>query len=96
MNSLDTLKAFRVFAETLNFTHAAELLHLSHQALPTEIQEVSNSLNPQLYLKQGRQLYLTVQGEKLPAATRLSESRITVSAQEKSVAAIPVPTGQGA
>lgn len=96
MNSLDTLKAFRVFAETLNFTHAAELLHLSQPALHTKIQELSKSLNTPLYLKQGRQLYLTVQGEKLAAFAREIEARITDFLQEEPEQPLRVAAGQGA
>ncbi len=77
MNSLETLKAFRVFAETLNFTHAAEQLHLSQPALHTKIQELSKSLQSQLYTKEGRLLKLTAQGQKLAAFAREIEMRVS-------------------
>lgn len=77
MNSLETLRAFRIFSETLNFTHAAEQLHLSQPALHTKIGELSKSLGQPLYLKQGRQLQLTAAGLKLVVFAREMESRVT-------------------
>ena len=75
MNSWDSLRSFRVFAETLNFTHAAEQLHLSQPALHTKIQELSKSLGTLLYTKQGRQLQLTPKGEQLAHFAREMETR---------------------
>jgi DNA-binding transcriptional LysR family regulator len=76
MNSLETLRAFRIFAETLNFTHAAEQLHLSQPALHTKIGELSKSLGQPLYLKQGRQLQLTESGLRLVVFAREMETRL--------------------
>lgn len=94
MNSLETLKAFRVFADALNFTHAAEQLHLSQPALHTRIQELSKSLQAQLYVKQGRVLKLTVQGQKLAAFAREIETRVSDFHQEEQP--LRVAAGQGA
>lgn len=96
MNSLDTLKAFRIFADTLNFTHAAEQLHLSQPALHTKIQELSRSLGSQLYLKQGRQLQLTVQGQKLAAFAREIEGRVHDFRQDQPEQPLRLAAGQGA
>ncbi|MBS2036252.1 LysR family transcriptional regulator [bacterium] len=76
MNSLETLRSFRIFAETLNFTHAAEELHLSQPALHTKIRELARSLGQPLYLKQGRQLHLTEAGQKLLVFAREMEARV--------------------
>lgn len=54
--SLDAMKAFVVFSEKLNFTHAAEELHISQPALFAKVQELSRLLNLPLYRKVGRQL----------------------------------------
>ncbi|MBX9567625.1 MAG: LysR family transcriptional regulator [Candidatus Obscuribacterales bacterium] len=63
--SLDTLNAFVVFAEKLNFTHAAESLNISQPALFAKIQDLSNQLNVPLYRKIGRRLELTQKGIQL-------------------------------
>ncbi len=68
--SLDALQAFLVFSETLNFTHAAEQLHISQPALHVKIQELSNSLEMPLYTKVGRRLELTEQGRMLARFSR--------------------------
>lgn len=72
---MNSLRFFRVFADTLNFTHAANQLNLSQPALHTKIQELSKSLGTVLYTKQGRQLHLTPKGEQLAAFARELESR---------------------
>jgi DNA-binding transcriptional LysR family regulator len=94
MNSLEALRAFRVFADTLNFTHAAEQLHLSQPALHTRIQELSKSLQTRLYVKEGRQLKLTAQGHKLAAFSREIEQRFRDYHQEDQP--LRVAAGQGA
>ena len=94
MNSLETLRAFRVFADTLNFTHAAEQLHLSQPALHTKIQELSKSLQAPLYTKEGRLLKLTVQGHKLAAFAREIEMRVSEFHREDQP--LRIAAGQGA
>lgn len=70
MVNSEWLRAFVTFAETLNFTHAAERLHLSQPALHVQIRKLSESLGATLYVKRGRALELTVQGCKLLALGR--------------------------
>lgn len=61
----DSLRCFVRFAERLNFTHAAEDLHISQPALFIKIQALSKELGAPIYSKIGRQLQLTEQGEHL-------------------------------
>ncbi len=63
MINLEWLHAFVVFSEHLNFTHAARALHLSQPALHARIQNLSQDLGTALYLRQGRRLTLTPEGE---------------------------------
>ena len=58
----DQLHAFRVFAEHLNFTHAARALALSQPALHAKIGRLSEAVGSPLYLRQGRSLELTEAG----------------------------------
>jgi len=70
MVNSEWLRAFVTFAETLNFTHAAERLHLSQPALHVQIRKLAESLGAKLYVKRGRSLELTVEGRKLLALGR--------------------------
>lgn len=63
--NLDALKSFAVFAETLNFTRAAESLHISQPALHVKVQELSETLGVPLYRRIGRALELTEHGRKV-------------------------------
>lgn len=63
--NLDALKSFVVFADTLNFTHAAELLNISQPALHVKVQDLAESLGVPLYRRVGRSLELTAHGRKV-------------------------------
>ena len=72
---LEWLRSFAAFAESLNFTHAAEALHVSQPALHVQIQKLAEALGVPLYRKVGRELVLTVEGEKLAAFALEIEER---------------------
>jgi len=61
----DALRSFGVFAEHLNFTRAAEILHISQPSLHTKIGKLSASLGVVLYERAGRGLVLTDDGVRL-------------------------------
>ncbi|HET6988605.1 MAG TPA: LysR family transcriptional regulator [Kribbella sp.] len=63
----DDLEAFAAFAQYRNFTRAAAELHVSQPALHARIRKLEGRLGTPLYVKQGRQLQLTVVGERLAA-----------------------------
>ena len=69
------LESFIAFAERLNFTHAAQALHLSQPALFVQIAKLSDSLGVALYEKRGRQLGLTDAGVALLAFARDAQQR---------------------
>jgi DNA-binding transcriptional LysR family regulator len=71
----ERLRAFVAFAERLNFTRAAEDLHLSQPALHVQIRKLSESLNVQLYVRRGRGVELTREGRKLLAFGREQAER---------------------
>lgn len=64
MNS-DWLGSFLVFSKTLNFTKAANELHISQPALHVKIKKLSEFIGRPLYEKIGRNLLLTKEGEDL-------------------------------
>lgn len=65
MPSLDHLRSFRVFADHLNFTHAARELHLSQPALHEQVRKLGKELEVVLYVRKGRGLALTADGERV-------------------------------
>lgn len=61
----DAVRAFGAFARHLNFTRAAEELHLAQPSLHTKVAKLSRSLDVTLYEKVGRELRLTDAGTAL-------------------------------
>ncbi len=60
--SLDGLTSFAVFADCLNFTRAAEELHISQPALHVKVRKLASAVGVELYAREGRQLQLTPAG----------------------------------
>jgi DNA-binding transcriptional LysR family regulator len=71
------LESFIAFAERLNFTHAAQALHVSQPALFVQIAKLSETMGVALYEKRGRQLTLTDAGVALLAFARDAQQRST-------------------
>lgn len=61
--NLDALQSFAVFADTLNFSAAAEVLYISQPALHVKIRKLSEQLDLPLYRRVGKKLELTSHGE---------------------------------
>jgi len=98
--TLEGMRAFAVFAETLNFTHAAERLHLSQPALHVKIGELAKNLGMPLYVRQGRRLELTSKGHELAAFAREMEQRVgsfvDAFQERKQARPLVVAAGEGA
>jgi len=71
----DWLQAFGEFSESLNFTRAAEKLHISQPALHVKIQKLVEAVGVPLYEKQGRVLLLTEAGVKVQGFAREMHER---------------------
>lgn len=72
----DWLESFVVFAETRNFTRAAELLHVSQPALHVQIRKLGEDLGVTLYRRRGRSLELTDDGRRVEAFARSVTSEV--------------------
>lgn len=75
----EQLFSFAAFADKLNFTRAAEDLHISQPALHVQIKKLSEAVGVPLYVRSGRALALTRQGRELAAFAR------SVKQQERDV-----------
>ncbi len=78
----DWLQAFLAFSESMNFTHAAEGLHISQPALHVKISKLSDWLGQPLYRKLGRNLVLTPAGERVAAYAREERERSLAFVEE--------------
>ncbi|HEY9720629.1 MAG TPA: LysR substrate-binding domain-containing protein [Oscillatoriaceae cyanobacterium] len=63
--NIDQLKTFVIAADELNFTRAAEILHLTQPAVSQQIKELENFFGVPLFERRGRQVQLSVGGERL-------------------------------
>jgi LysR family glycine cleavage system transcriptional activator len=84
--SLDVLKTFVVVAQRLNFTHAAQALHLTQGAVSRQILGLEQQLGYTLFSRRARGLVLTAQGALLltpvqQALEQLDEALVRVGAQ---------------
>ena len=61
----DDLEAYERFAESLNFTRAAEQLLISQPALHVKIKKLADHYGVPLYQRDGRNILLTEAGERL-------------------------------
>lgn len=79
---LDWLESFRIFSETLNFTHTAKRRHLTQPAVFRHIQNLGEDMGVPLYRKVGRNLFLTEAGERLAGFAREMPDRLAVMYSE--------------
>jgi DNA-binding transcriptional LysR family regulator len=71
----DWLFSFVVFADHLNFTRAAEALHITQPALHAQIRKLSEDVGATLYKRDGRTLVLSAEGRRLAAFGREVQAR---------------------
>ncbi len=67
-NSQSDLNKYRYFyavAECLSFSEATELLHVSQPAISHAIKELEEQLDVKLFVREGKRISLTSEGEKL-------------------------------
>jgi len=71
----DWLFSFVAFADRLNFTRAAEELHITQPALHAQIRKLSEDVGATLYRREGRSLVLSPEGRRLAAFGREVQAR---------------------
>jgi DNA-binding transcriptional LysR family regulator len=72
---LDLLPAFVAFADALNFTRAAKVLHLTQPAVHMQVRKLEESVGVPLYRRVGRRIELTPAGEELARFGRETAER---------------------
>lgn len=85
---LDThqLNVFLAAAETLNFTQAARLLHMSQPSVSQHIQSLEQSLGQELFVRAGRRIELTDAGQALvPLARDMVDRSLEIEETMKSL-----------
>ena len=68
--SLNGLRVFEASARHLNFTSAAEELHITQAAVSQQVRSLESQLGAKLFDRQARGLELTTPGQELLTATR--------------------------
>ncbi|MGB3437347.1 MAG: LysR family transcriptional regulator [Actinophytocola sp.] len=100
MVSTDALMAFAVFADHLNFTRAAEVLHISQPALHVKVSKLAATVGRPLYRRAGRTLTLTAEGEAVARFARDLDKRMSVFLDEvratERVRPLTLAAGEGA
>ncbi len=71
----ERLASFLAFGQALNFTRAAQQMHISQPSLFAQIKKLESELDTKLYEKHGRYLSLTRAGQQLLAHAREVERR---------------------
>ncbi len=74
---LETFRFFEAAARHLNFTHAAEEMHVTHGAVSQRIKRLEEDLGTPLFRRSGRGMLLTDEGRRLLERVRAAIGEIT-------------------
>jgi LysR family glycine cleavage system transcriptional activator len=73
---LETFRFFEAAARHLNFTHAAEEMHVTHGAVSQRIKRLEEHLGMSLFRRDGRRMLLTDEGRRLLERVRTAISEL--------------------
>src|SRR6184192_32866 len=73
---LNALRAFEVAARTMNFTVAAQELHVSQGAVSRHVAQLETFLGTRLFHRNHREVTLTQEGVKYAQAIRIAFDRV--------------------
>jgi LysR family glycine cleavage system transcriptional activator len=73
---LETFRFFEAAARHLNFTHAAQEMHVTHGAVSQRIKRLEEHLGTSLFRRSGRRMQLTDEGHRLLERVRTAISEL--------------------
>lgn len=79
--NLAALRAFEAAARHQNFSRAAEEIHLTHGAISHQVRALEAELDVALFVRHGKRLAITPDGEQFAAAIRQSLQDIAEAAE---------------
>lgn len=79
--NLAALRAFEAAARHQNFSRAAEEIHLTHGAISHQVRALEAELDVALFVRHGKRLVITPDGEQFAAAIRQSLQDIATAAE---------------
>lgn len=79
--NLAALRAFEAAARHQNFSRAAEEIHLTHGAISHQVRALEQEFGLQLFVRNGKRITVTPQGQRFAAIVRTSLMEIAVAAQ---------------
>jgi LysR family glycine cleavage system transcriptional activator len=79
---LNALRVFEAVASRLSFAEAAEALHVTAAAVSMQIKTLEDYLQVQLFLRKGRSVELTAEGERLLPGVRRGLAELQTSMQQ--------------
>jgi len=80
---LETFRFFEAAARHLNFTHAAEEMHVTHGAVSQRIKRLEEDLGTPLFRRSGRGMLLTDEGRRLLERVRAAIGEITEGVEQQ-------------
>jgi len=78
--NLATLRAFEAAARHENFSRAAEEIHVTHGAISHQVRALEEELGVELFLRHGKRLAVTPDGERFAAVVRRALTDIATAA----------------
>lgn len=78
--NLSALRAFEAAARHENFSRAAEEIHVTHGAISHQVRALEEELGVPLFLRHGKRLAVTPEGERFAAAVRQALAEIANAA----------------
>jgi LysR family glycine cleavage system transcriptional activator len=79
--NLAALRAFEAAARHQNFSRAAEEIHVTHGAISHQVRGLEQELGVALFMRHGKRISITAEGERFAAALRKSLNDIAAAAE---------------
>lgn len=83
--TVDQLKCFVILSETLNFSHTAEIIHLTQPAITHQIKKLESLLKFDLFVRGNQKVELTAEGKILYPEVKEFLNRLQVAIDKASV-----------